>query len=517
MACGLLTAFPSAAAADAPLPASVTPTAPDPIAEARTAYQREPTSAFLGRSLLDALVRSGQVEAAKRLVFELTQRFPDDAQLWAQTGYLQFSLREFKHAQAAFGRALVGGEWLPDQRRNLAFAEADSALAAGDPAGAVAALLALHADEDPTVQLRLGRAQLAMRDRPTALATAKWLVVHAPDADFQRAGESLMGDALEGFVDPRAFKQLNLGYAYLRQHDDAAGLAAFERGFAMGVGKAFHYADAAYAAKRLNDNIKSIRYFRFCLDLAEYEHSFSEQRMFGYRREIEVMERRWGILIGTPYHAGELDVWQGGIEVYWQPPVIGYRDGRTVQFFARTFLNFRNGMSGPTGGDTTQESLGIRFKPLASQNIALTAERLFAVGRYSVNDWLFRVGYSTGDGTDLRVDRGDWQSWQVYSEAAYYVSARRLLVGAEVRYGVALPIPGYNHMTIYPHLLIGVDYDSASRDELVDAVGPGLSLRTWFGDDRYRAPRGWLELNGQYRFADAERGRGPALRATLSF
>ena len=143
MACGLLTAFPSAAAADAPLPASVTPTAPDPIAEARTAYQREPTSAFLGRSLLDALVRSGQVEAAKRLVFELTQRFPDDAQLWAQTGYLQFSLREFKHAQAAFGRALVGGEWLPDQRRNLAFAEADSALAAGDPAGAVAALLAL--------------------------------------------------------------------------------------------------------------------------------------------------------------------------------------------------------------------------------------------------------------------------------------------------------------------------------------------------------------------------------------
>ncbi len=486
-------------------------------AQARQAYQQDRQNAFLGRSFLDVLVRDGKLDEARQLAGELAERFPDDAQLWSQTGYLLFMLRDFKQAQAAFGKALQGNAWLPEQRRNLAFAAADSATAAKDPDGALAALLQLSEDADPTVRLRLGRAQNAAHDRISAVATARWILANAPDDEFRQAGERLLAEALEAVADARGDKQLNLGYAYLRQHDDAAGLAAFERGFAFGSGKAFHFADAAYAAKRLNDNAKASRYFRFCLDLAEFEHSFTEQRMFGYRREIETMERRWGMLIGTPYHAGALDVWQGGIEAFWQPPVIGYRDGRTVQFFVRSYLNFRNGMNGPIGLQTTQETLGIRFKPLATQNIALTAERLFAVGRFAENDWLFRVGYSTGDGTDLRVDKREWQSWQVYGEAAYYLNARRLLVGTEVRYGLALPMPKYNRLTIYPHFLLAVDYDSAARDQLVDAIGPGLSLRAWFGEDRYHAPTGWLEVNAQYRFADADRGRGPALRATLSF
>ena len=44
---------------------------------------------------------------------------------------------------------------------------------------------------------------------------------------------------------------------YVRQGDDAEALAAFERGFAFGSGKAFHYADAAYAAKRSGDKATS--------------------------------------------------------------------------------------------------------------------------------------------------------------------------------------------------------------------------------------------------------------------
>ena len=484
---------------------------------ARAAWDREPGNAFLARTLLDALVQAGKVEAAQQLADDLTKRFPDDAILWSQVGYLRFMVRAFADAQAAFGRALQGDSWTTEQRRNLTFAEADSAVAANNPAGAVTALTRLHADGDPAVQLRLGRAQLAAHDRVAALATGRWLAANSTDYEFQTAGEKLISDALEPLVDPRGDKALNLGYSYFRQGDDAAGLAAFERGFGFGVGRAMHFADAAYAAKRLSDNERASRYFRFSLDLAEYEKSFTPQRMYGYRREIEVMERRWGVLIGTPYHAGELNVWQGGIEAYWQPPVIGYRDGKTIQFFIRSYLNFRNGLAGPVGVSTLQETLGIRFKPFASQNLAFTAERLFAVGQDSVNDWLFRIGYSTGDGTDLRIDRRGWQDWQIYGEAAYYLQAQRLLIGTEVRYGVAMPIRNLSRLTVYPHVLIAVDYDSAARDQLVDALGPGLSLRGWFGEDRYHAPSGWLEVSAAYRFADADRGRGPALRATLAF
>ena len=488
-----------------------------PEAQARVAYQHEPSNAWLGRTLLDLLVRNGKLPEARQLAMDLSTRFPEDAQLWSQIGYMMFMLRDFKQAQAAFGKSLLGKEWTPEQRRNLAFAAADSAAEAKDPEGAVAALQLLGPVSDPAFRLRLGRAQLAAHDRIAAVVTARWILSNVPEEEFHIAAEHLRDAAFEAVADARGDKQLNLGYAYLRQGDDAAGLAAFEKGFAFGSGKAFHYADAAYAAKRLNRNATASKYFRFCLDLAEFEQSFTEQRMYGYRREIEVMERRWGMLIGTPYHAGALDVWQGGIEAFWQPPVIGYRDGKTVQFFVRSYLNFRNGVSGPTGLKTTQETIGVRYKPFASQNIALTAERLFAVGRESDNDWLLRIGYSTGDGTDLRVDRGKWSSWQVYGEAAYYWNARRLLIGSEVRYGLAVPMPGYNRLTFYPHFLMAVDYDSAARDQLVDAIGPGFSLRAWFGEDRYRAPPCWLEINAQYRFADADRGRGPALRATLSF
>jgi tetratricopeptide (TPR) repeat protein len=491
------------------------PTTPEDVA--RAAYEKQPDNAWLGRTLLDLLVRNGKLDEARRLADALAVRFPDDAQLWAQTGYLLFMQRDFKQAQLAFARALRGTEWQPDQRRNLAFAEADSALAANDPASAVQALQKSGMEDDLTVRLRIGRAQVAAHDRISALATGRWLQTRATDIDMQEAVEALLKDAQEAVQDARGDKQLNLGYSYVRQGEDAKALEAFERGFAFGSGKAFHFADAAYSAKRSGDNVKANRYFRFALDLGEYEHSFSDARSYGYRREIEAMERRFGMLIGTPYHAGALDVWQGGVEAYWQPPVIGYIDGRTVQLFARAYLNFRNGIGGPIGPDTTQESIGIRFKPLVSQNISFTAERLFAVGRYAVNDWLFRIGYSAGDGGDLRVDTDEWRSWQVFGEAAYFVNGRRVLIGTELRYGWAIPWPNFRRLTIYPHLLMAVDYDSGAQDELVNAIGPGLSVRAWYGEDRYHAPPAFLELNAQYRWADAERGRGPALRATLAF
>ena len=509
--------WPCVAAADEPVPpaGAATPTTPEDVA--RAAYQKQPENAWLARALLDLLVRGGNLTEARQLADSLTAKFPDDAQLWAQTGYLRFMLREFKPAQSAFARAQLGTEWQPDQRRNLAFAEADSATAANDPAGAVRALEKLGAPDDLTLRLRIGRAQVAAHDRISALATGRWLQTRATDIDMQEAVEQLLKDAQEAVEDARGNKQLNLGYAYVRQGGDAAALAAFERGFSYGSGKAFHFADAAYAAKRSGDNVKANRYFRFALDLGEYEHSFSEARSYGYRREIEAMERRFGMLIGTPYHAGALDVWQGGVEAYWQPPVIGYIDGRTIQLFVRGYLNFRNGIGGPIGFDTTQESIGIRFKPLVSQNISFTAERLFAVGKLAINDWLFRIGYSAGDGGDLRVDTNEWRSWQVFGEAAYFLSGRRVLVGTEVRYGWSIPWPNYRRLTIYPHALIAVDYDSAAKDELVNAIGPGLSVRAWYGEDRYHAPPAWLEINAQYRWADAERGRGPVLRATLAF
>ena len=513
--CAVFSCISAIGVAQAPAAGPAAPT--DGLEEsARNAYQRTP-SAWTGLGLLERFVQRGKLEEARKLADELLATYPNDEQVLAQSGYLQFQLQDFKRAQELFTKALQATTWSKEQRHNLSRALANSAVAAGNPAVAVTALRTLGPNIDVATRLQLGRAQLAAKDRRAAVATARIVTAQARTVGEREDGDQLLKQALQAGSDPRGDKQLNIGYAYLRQHDDANGLASFQRGFALGSGKAFHYADAAYAAKRLGDNATAIALFRFSLDLDGLEQSFSPQRTYGFRREIETMERTWGVMLGSPYHAGALDVWQGGVELYWQPPVIGYRNGQTLQLFARAYENFRNGISGPTGWKTLQETAGLRYKPLESQNIVFTAERLFAVGQSSVNDWLFRIGYSTGAGGDQRLDRTNWASWQVYGEAAYYLNAGQLLVGTEARYGITWPVPNFTRMTLFPHAFVAVEYDSKAIDELIDAVGPGLSMRLWFGEDRYRAPPGWLEINATYRFADAERARGPALRATLSY
>lgn len=497
-----------------PLPILGNPKTPEN--QARAAWNQDP-SPLTGLPLLSMLTDAQKKTEAKALAAQLSKYFAESEQVWAQLGYFWFMMQDFKKAQHCFTQALRGTGWQPDQRRNLTEALTNSAQAAGDLTTVLDMLRPLVRSDDVQSQLRLGRTQLAMRDRRSAVATAREAAALARTAGDREDAEKLEHDALQPIEDAKGNKLLNQAYGYMRNLDDVKGLASFHRGFALGSGKAFHYADAAYAAKRLNDNHMAIALFRFALDLNAVEKTFSDQRVYGFRREIETMEREFGALIGTPYRAGALDVWQVGVEAFWQPPVIGFRDGQILRFFARTYANVRNGENGPVGGPTLQESLGVSYKPLASQNITVTAERLFAVGKESLNDWLFRLGYSTGAGTDLRVDSTNWASWQLFAEAAFYLHARRLLVGTEVRYGVIFPTPGLKALTIYPHGLIGADLDTASTSPLADTVGPGLSLRYWFREDKYRAPRAWAEVHASYRWSDAERGRGPGLRATVSF
>ena len=497
-----------------PLPIVGDPNSPENVA--RQAWNKTPNP-WTGLPLLTILTEANKKSEARELAAALAKHFPKNEQVWAQLGYFWFMLQDYKQAQSSFQAALEGKSWTAEQRQNLTEALANSAQAAGDWPAVLAALKPLMSPENVPMILRMGRAQLAMRDRRAAVATGREAYALAHTVGEREDANKLIHDALQTIDDAKGNKLLNLAYAYMRNLDDEKGLASFQRGFALGAGKAFHYADAAYAAKRLNDNETAIALFRFALDLNELERQFTAQRVYGFRREIETMERQFGVLLGTPYHAGALDVWQVGLEAYWQPPVIGFRDGRILHLFVRAYENVRNGTNGPIGGTTLQESLGFSYKPLASQNIAVTVERMFAVGRESVNDWLFRIGYSTGAGTDLRVDSTNWASWQVFAEAAYYLSARRLLVGTEVRYGVIWPFPNVPGLTIYPHALLGADLDTASTSPLADTVGPGLSVRWWFREDKYRAPRAWLEVHGSYRWSDAERGKGPAVRATLSF
>lgn len=511
-----------AADAPAPLPAQATATQAreDPglnLDRARSAFRQAPESVWLGLILLELQMQRGLLDEAQALAADLVKRFPNERQVWAQRGYLMFMLQDYKQAQADFTEALLFQKWTPEQVRNLQLALANSGLAANEAQAALAALAPIRQLQQADIQLCLAKALLATGDRAGAAIAATAAKKSALTGDELDEAEQLQQAATAAAANPAGEKDLNNAYTFLSQHDDAAGLAAFQHGFAMGAGKAPHYADAAYAAKRMADNKLSVQLFRESLDRNRTEFAYDAQRTFGFRREIEVMERMWGAYVGTPYQAGALDVLQGGLEIYFQPRKIGYRNGKMLQFFARGLENFRNGPGGATGLQTLQASMGARYKPFMTQNLIFTLERLVALGDASVGDWLLRLGYSVGGGTDLSVLRVNWLTWQVFGESAYFVAAERLLLSGEAHYGVTLPLARASRLTFNGYPVVAADYDSLAATPFAPAGGAGVGLRYWFREDEYHAPASWLDFHVQYRFASAERAHGLLIRTLLAF
>ncbi len=522
--CAALLLWASVAQAQATLPTAATasqgedlqstaPTAEQ--AELRGQWRATPTPQT-GLALHAALLAAGQRDDAKRLAQTLERRFAEQPVARAQLGYFWFQINEFKRSQAAFEAALRGDVWSAEQRRNLHLALASAAEAVGDLGAAIGAVLPLCETQDPAMLLRLGRLYLGDRNRPAALAVARRLQKAATTPEQQTAAEELMVDVVQPANDTVGFYHLNQAYKHIRHHDDEAAALSFERAFALGAGRGFHFADGAYAAKRIADNALAVKWFRFALDLDSEDHAFAVQQAYGFRREVETLERQFGGQIGSPFHAGMLNVWQVGVEAFWQPPTIGFRNGQVLQVLARTYENLRNGGYGAIGWRTAQAAFGVKYKPISGENLMISLEKLVAIGTQASDDWLVRLGWSGGTNTDVLVGGGNWPSWQVFSEAAWFVQAGRLLVAGEGRLGWTLALPRVPALTLTPHALLAAEYDTASQQQHALAVGPGLNVRWWFDGDAFHAPRRWLELHGSWRWGDADRAGGPMLRATLT-
>ncbi|MGN6232756.1 MAG: NfrA family protein [Trinickia sp.] len=494
---------------------------------ASRAVKVQPSSLRLGLLLLDVYLREGKIDEADKQANMLLARHPDDGNVLAQHGFLEQRQQRYGEAATDFSAALDKGSWDEAQQRNLRLAWADSALMAHEPDEAAKALAPIENEPDVAVQLRVAQWRLRNGDRLGALAAAQLAQEHAVSDDDKKSAAALIEYAKQTPPDPRdeqAQKTLQQAYDLLRENKDDQALAQFQKGFALGGGKAGNYADAGYAAKRIGDNEQAVQLFKTSLDADDHEHAFDEQRRFGYRREVEQLERTWGFVVSLPYqvsafsYQGTVDVLQPGIEAYWQPPKIGYRNGRILQFFVRGYGTAYDGSGNVTGLPTLQGSVGARYKPLVDQNLVLSAERLVRLGSRSQNDWLARLGYSSEAGTDMRVTEPSWRSWQLYAEADYFVHQGRYILYSEFRYGHTWSLPSISdHLTVYPHVAVVFDRDSKETKQTAIGIGPGVQFRFWFRESRYAAPASWADLTVQYRFplTSAARARGVVAQLTL--
>nr|WP_245965028.1 bacteriophage N4 adsorption protein A [Trinickia dinghuensis] len=494
---------------------------------AARAVKVQPSSLQLELLLLDVYLREGKIEQADQQADSLLARYPNDGNVLAQHGFLEQRQQRYEEAVTDFAAALDKGSWDAAQQRNLRLAWADSAMMAHEPDQAGKALAPIESDPDVAVQLRVAQLRLRNGDHPGALAAAQLAQANAVTDDDKKSAASLIEYAKQTPPDPRdeeAQKTLQQAYDLLRENKDSEALTEFQKGFALGGGKAGNYADAGYAAKRIGDNDEAVKLFETSLDADDHEHAFDEQRRFGYRREVEQLERTWGFVVSLPYqvsafsYQGTVDVLQPGIEAYWQPPKIGYQNGRILQFFMRAYGTAYDGSGNVTGLPTLQGSIGARYKPLVDQNLVLSAERLVRLGNQSQNDWLARLGYSSEAGTDMQVAEPSWRSWQLYAEADYFVHQGRYILYSQFRYGHTWALTSISdHLTVYPHVALVFDHDSKEVNQTAIGIGPGVQFRFWFRESRYSAPASWADLTVQYHFplTSAARSRGVLAQLTL--
>jgi Tfp pilus assembly protein PilF len=500
-----------------------------PAAEgyAAKALRVQPSSLQLGLLLLDIYLREGKIEEANTQADAMLKQYPNDGNVRAQHGFLEQRQQRYELAVDDFSAALAQGQWDVAQQRNLRLALADSALMAHQPEQAAQALAPIESEPDAAVQLRVAQLRLRNGDRKGALAAAQIAQEHAVTDDDKQSAGALIDLAQQSEPDPRneeAQKTLQKAYDLLRENKDDEALAEFQKGFALGGGKAGTYADAGYAAKRIGDNDQAVKLFEASMDADDHEHTFDDQRRFGYRREVQQLERTWGVVVSLPYqvsafsYQGTVSVLQPGIEAYWQPPKIGFQNGRIFQFFVRGYGTAYDGSGNVTGLPTLQGSIGARYKPLVDQNLVLSAERLVRLGSLSQNDWLARLGYSSEAGNDLRVTEPSWRAWQVYAEADYFLHQGRYILYSQLRYGHTWAVPKISdHLTVYPHIALIFDHDSKDQHQTALSVGPGVQFRFWFRESRYSAPASWADLTVQYHIplTSAARARGLAAQLTL--
>lgn len=448
---------------------------------------------------------------------------------------------EERDAQRALAQARLATAASPSNR-DWHLMHMNAALAAGQPAEAeraATAALALRTDAQALAQRASIRRQLGDEAGARADAEAALQAGDLPAgtraallADLGRTREAR--ELLAGAPADAASPQAALDRAYLsaRIGDDPAARAAFAQADAAGALPPSSLMDAGYASMRARQDDEAVAYFKRAVDAANgLQLKMEPQMLYDTRRQIAEVSRKWGVLASITSRNGSgvapgfgnvgggspgQRVTQAGAEVYYRP--WGFRNGQFVEVFARGFATLDSENGGETGGDSFSGAVGARWKPLTAQNLVLSLSRTF--GPNVNDDWLAQIGWSWDHGTDLRVDRRSWWTTRLYAEVGRYLEN-------EIDYGIASAMFGRSYVAsadgrtvLFPHLFVGAEYASdAPGDNTAAGAGPGVSLRRWFREDAYNAPRSYWDITVQYRarLSGDDRMKGLFVNGLLSY
>ena len=451
---------------------------------------------------------------------------------------------EERDVQRALEQARLATTAAPGQR-DWQLMHMNAALAANElPEAEQAATAALALRSDPqtlaqrsTIRRKLGNVAGANEDAEAALASGQLPPTTEASllADVGRKREAR--ERLAAAPTESATPQTLLDAAYLsnRIGDDEAARQAFAQADGAGGLPPTALLDAGYAAMRSKHDDEAVAYFKRAIDAVNgLQLKMEPQMVYDTRRTIAEVSRKWGVLASVTLRNGSgvaptfgtgggptggspgARTTQAGVEAYYRP--WGFRNGQFVEVFARGFATLDTQGPGNTGSDSFQGGVGVRWKPLTAQNLVLSFSRTF--GPNVTGDWLAQIGWSWDYGTDLLVDRPSWWTSRFYAEIGRYLNQG-------IDYGIASAMVGRSYVVsedgrtvAFPHLFAGVEYTSNEPVARTAAgIGPGVSVRRWFREDVYDAPRSYFDLTVQYRarLTGDDRMKGLYLNGLLSY
>ncbi|MDB5899513.1 MAG: bacteriophage adsorption protein [Ramlibacter sp.] len=448
---------------------------------------------------------------------------------------------EERDVQRALAQARLATAAAPGQR-DWQLMHMNAALAAGENAEAeraASAALALSSDapllaQRSSIRRGLGNTAGANADAEAALAAGGLPVTTeaALLADLGRTREARNRLATAPADAGTPQNRLDAAYLSTRIGDTEAARQSFAAADAGGGLPATSLLDAGYAAMHSKHDDEALQYFKRAIDAANgLQLKMEPQMLYDTRRTVADLTRKWGVLasvtlrngagiapgFGNINGSGSGRVTQAGVEGYYRP--WGYRNGEFVELFARGFMTLNDQNNGLTGGESFQGGVGVRWKPISAQNLVLSFSRVF--GPNVNDDWLAQVGYSWDTGNDLRVDgTPSWWTARFYAEVGRYLDAGNNYGIASLMAGRSYLLGGDGRTVLFPHAFVGVEYSSNDPSAKTSAgIGPGVSVRRWFRDDVYNAPRSYWDLTLQYRarLSGDDRMKGLFVNGLLSY
>lgn len=404
---------------------------------------------------------------------------------------------------------------------------------AADPGFAQAQASARAADSgDRSAALRFAREAVAaaQHDAQHRVELINALAGSGDEAGATEAARAVMGDGLLDALPP-----LTAAYVAQRAGDSDAAIARFKRADASGGLSAEAAADAAFAAAQAHRNKAAAQYFERAIDAGvdpgSENQAVTPRQLEGLRSGHAEATRNWGFDatlsyratgtqpgFGAPPRPGASNNWLAGLEGYWRP--YGSLGDRMFELYARAYESFGANNGGASGAQTLQAVVGARAKPFAQIDAVVALERIFPIGSAVTNDWLARLAYSGGFGTERRLDKPSWWTMQAYAETGYYLGNESAYATGSLKWGRTYRMDRVSpRWTVFPFAVVGADFDSAVSHGFPVGAGIGVSTRYWFRDSHYDSPRSYFDASLQYRWriTGDDRARGVFLDMIYSY